>query len=499
MTKRADTKILSVVSGKGGVGKTTLSLSLAYELSLAGNNVLMLDFDFYNRGLSELATGYGYMKDEMCVLEEDFLLSHKQTVDSWSILELNKGIMFLDIPPLKSDILNSFESLSLFGIREQIRKIIKRASDATDADVVILDCHGSRDAVSYAAAAISDHIFVVCTPETATFFGTIRFVEEFKNLKETYDCAHRPTLHILLNNIMAGIRKNVLSGWYRKYFKKYSNDDDFLAFIPFDPKISIAASEELFPTKRFHYSAMAEKTKILLYDIFKDDSYIKTTKEARFAAKIMRPFISAQKPILSAIVDEKLPIQLLIASSLILFLGFYSFWRIVENDPQLREIQIAVYGAVVWYCSAFAISSWIIVAFIGRSIIVQDAIVSGEFGHRNWKDASKAAYRTACIILGTFLFIVFGIPNYSGDLDKFILMVPMPDFGNELFNKSMDFLRKQLFLSLKIIVVVATIIFHVFSAVFVVRGIRTILFRFLSGELVYRVIVLAGLSLAIYL
>ena len=170
MTKHTDTKVLSVVSGKGGVGKTTLSLSLAYELSLAGNSVLMMDFDFYNRGLSELATGHGYVKNEMRVPEEAFFLTHKQTVDSWNILELDKGIKFVDIPHLKSDDFDSFESLSTSKIRKQIRQLVNIASDATNADVVILDCHGSRDAVSYAASAISDHMFVVCTPETATFF-----------------------------------------------------------------------------------------------------------------------------------------------------------------------------------------------------------------------------------------------------------------------------------------------------------------------------------------
>ena len=50
----SDTVItFAVVSGKGGTGKTTLSVALAHELSKSGS-VLLVDLDFFNRGLSGL-------------------------------------------------------------------------------------------------------------------------------------------------------------------------------------------------------------------------------------------------------------------------------------------------------------------------------------------------------------------------------------------------------------------------------------------------------------
>ena len=39
-------RVITVTSGKGGVGKTSTSVNLAIELSRAGNRVIVMDADF---------------------------------------------------------------------------------------------------------------------------------------------------------------------------------------------------------------------------------------------------------------------------------------------------------------------------------------------------------------------------------------------------------------------------------------------------------------------
>ncbi len=51
------TKVLSVTSGKGGVGKTTTSINLALALSHNGNRVLILDADL---GLANVNVMLGF-------------------------------------------------------------------------------------------------------------------------------------------------------------------------------------------------------------------------------------------------------------------------------------------------------------------------------------------------------------------------------------------------------------------------------------------------------
>lgn len=53
-------KILSVISGKGGVGKSTVSANLAVSLARQGKSVALIDFDIYGSSIpSMMNIGYG--------------------------------------------------------------------------------------------------------------------------------------------------------------------------------------------------------------------------------------------------------------------------------------------------------------------------------------------------------------------------------------------------------------------------------------------------------
>ena len=68
-------KVIAVASGKGGVGKTNVSVNLAYQLSRAGRKVLLLDADLGlanvdillnlkpKRNLSDVLEGHCSLKD----------------------------------------------------------------------------------------------------------------------------------------------------------------------------------------------------------------------------------------------------------------------------------------------------------------------------------------------------------------------------------------------------------------------------------------------------
>ena len=479
MSHQRDSIILSIVSGKGGVGKTALSLSLAHELSAAGNSVVMIDFDFSNRGLSELVMGHGESTKQKFDLGGIFT-PNEQTNEPWRILKIGHDIQTVEIPPLEPSILRSLESCSSEEVQSYINDMTNQALDKTGANVAVLDCHGGRDVVSYAAAAISDHVFVVSAPEIITFFGTIRFVEGFK--KELESVTDGPKLHLLFNSVMGGFRRKTLSYWYREYFKEYFDDEDFISLIPFDPNISIATSKELFPTQKLYYSAMAEKIRILLFDIFQQNSHIKVSGESRLVARVMRPFIRSQKPVLSIIVDEKVPLRVLIASSLITLLSVLLL-TMDSSDFFADNIDVAVFAAY-WIV---IICIWLAPAFITRSIIEQDAIASGEFGRLNRESFCKGFCRTVGVLSGlTYLIIFFSRIDLLNEL-----IYEYNQFN--LINKNTHDIIVILIKTVKIIIIVMCC---AFALIFLLRSVRSALFRIWSGESLYRLVVLVGFILA---
>ena len=45
MTKHKTTEVIGIASGKGGVGKTTVSINLAVALAQRGHDVMLFDAD----------------------------------------------------------------------------------------------------------------------------------------------------------------------------------------------------------------------------------------------------------------------------------------------------------------------------------------------------------------------------------------------------------------------------------------------------------------------
>jgi chromosome partitioning protein len=71
------TRILAVVSQKGGVGKTSLVQNLGAELALTGRRILLVDFD----PQSNLTTGWGIDPGELTHTIYDAMSQPETAVD----------------------------------------------------------------------------------------------------------------------------------------------------------------------------------------------------------------------------------------------------------------------------------------------------------------------------------------------------------------------------------------------------------------------------------
>jgi len=143
-------RTIAVTSGKGGVGKSNVSLNLSILLSAAGNRVALVDADL---GLANL--------DVLTNVAVRANLSHviagSHTLEQ-IIIDLPSGVQL--VPGASG--LAKLADLSEFQRAQLLRSLGQLEADN---DVIIVDCSAGLgpDVMSFACGA--DHIMVVTTPE----------------------------------------------------------------------------------------------------------------------------------------------------------------------------------------------------------------------------------------------------------------------------------------------------------------------------------------------
>ena len=295
--------IISIMSGKGGVGKTSFALALANELSAAGNKVLLLDADFSNRGLSELMRDYEQRAECPVNLLNELLLEKSPSRPNCSFVYIQENLVALLIPPLDSEQLGFLEARPVSEMKKAISQLVMLTVRQMQFDTIVVDCHGGRDVVSFGVAGISDHVIVINVPEISTFFGTLNLLadlekEQIASTKRERSEFDTPKLHMVFNMAQRGFRRRMLSYWYRRYFSKYFSGQEFLSIIAFDPRISIATATKQLPTRRLHYSSMSEKMRCIVVELFVGDDRVKLTSEAVWVANLMGPLVRGRRPLL---------------------------------------------------------------------------------------------------------------------------------------------------------------------------------------------------------
>lgn len=150
-------KIIAIATQKGGVGKTTTSIELAYQLSNMGSKVLLVDCDSqYN---ATILCG-GKWEDNVTIYD---LLVDPNVNPSEGI----QKTQYLDLIPSDPALEDLFENLSLQKsiamdrLRVQLSKI-------SDYDFCIIDCSPSIGVLLYLSLFAADSVIL---PVTADILG----------------------------------------------------------------------------------------------------------------------------------------------------------------------------------------------------------------------------------------------------------------------------------------------------------------------------------------
>jgi len=164
-----DSQIVSLVSGKGGSGKTSITIALAYILKEVGLDVLIVDFDFSTNGASYF---FKYsIKSKKKVNGLEGILKHKSNTNEKnesysSLIEENTFVVENGFSFIPSRInfdtdLNVAENISSYSNKlEAIAKeICKNASSKYD--IVLFDNQAGANNTSKISSRVSQKVVIV--------------------------------------------------------------------------------------------------------------------------------------------------------------------------------------------------------------------------------------------------------------------------------------------------------------------------------------------------
>jgi len=169
--------IITIASGKGGVGKTTTSASLAVSLAKLGKKVLTIDGDI---SMANLGVLFNLERKKPSLHE---VLSGEADVRE-AIYKHKTGVYVLPT------------SLSLEGYKKSdidlLPDVVNEVVD--DFDYIVIDAPAGLNREMATHLAIADKLLLVVTPEMFSIIDAVR-------LKESAEMAGTPLLGIVLNRV----------------------------------------------------------------------------------------------------------------------------------------------------------------------------------------------------------------------------------------------------------------------------------------------------------
>ena len=175
------TRIIAITSGKGGVGKTNISVNMAIAYAQLGKKVILIDGDLGMANVNVLLNvvpQYNLMH----------VINKKKTMKE-IILDTEFGIKFIARA-------NGFSKIANLSV-EELEYFAKQFSTLGNADIIIIDTGAgiANNVLQFVAAA--DEVYVVTTPEPTAItdaYGIIKII--------TTEIVDRPVnLKLLVNRV----------------------------------------------------------------------------------------------------------------------------------------------------------------------------------------------------------------------------------------------------------------------------------------------------------
>lgn len=224
-SNRIQTRTLSVTSGKGGVGKTTMTVNLAKSLAEEGKKVLILDGDI---GLANVDIFLGIRPQKTL---EDFFQGEESLENI--IVKATKNIHVI---PSASG-LTDLKSIDVYK-RKMLMDEVSMLNNTYDF-LIVDTASGIDDNVQYLNSTVQD-VMVVITPEPAAMadaYALIKLLNQNKKVSR---------FSIVANKVLGEKEAKDIFARMDKVTGRFLNINlSYAGYMPLDPKLRQSTDQKM--------------------------------------------------------------------------------------------------------------------------------------------------------------------------------------------------------------------------------------------------------------
>ncbi len=263
-------QIIAFVSGKGGAGKSVIIANLGALIAESGRKVLMVDCDFFTRGLTFYVIGdrlaktgiLDYLKGDETYkhvigrLEreiKDFsrlsLLPASSRTTLYSVSDLDKNVHAKDISSLRK-------------IYSDLRELLLRL--AKGFDYVLVDTRSGVDPISLLPVVASEEfVLVVEEDKTSWRIGDLLMVE-IEKLTDRVIVNKRKRSSAFKGFIINKVTEEIPDGFIQDYLERRVIEGKCLLQIPLEIAVPMAFKEDKLVIKESPSSTFSQKMRTLM-------------------------------------------------------------------------------------------------------------------------------------------------------------------------------------------------------------------------------------------